>query len=415
MKYDVIIIGGGLSSLTAGIKLADLGKRVCLVSEGQNALHFFSGSFDLLGYNLEGKTVKNPIDAITSLPENHPYNIIGNKNISALADTAKSLLNEIGIKTIGDSANNHYRITPIGTLKPTWLTVDSLATSESIDKLNWKTADLINIKGFLDLPVSFLSHNLKKIGTECHVKDITTEVLTQARKSPTEMRASNIAKYLNDKSSLEEFADAINSISSDSEVVLLPSVIGIFSDHQVDVLRKLIKKPIAFVATMPPSVTGIRISTLLKQKFHELGGTILVGNKAISGEFKDNKLDSIAIQQLPDEKFYADNFILATGSFLSHGIESNYNRIYEPIFDLDVESDLDRKNWTVENVYSTQPYMSYGVKVNNDFKVSKAGKIIENLYAIGSVICGNNDVQLSSYAGVSMLTALKVTEILNRR
>ena len=292
MKYDVIIIGGGLSSLTAGIKLADLGKRVCLVSEGQNALHFFSGSFDLLGYNLEGKTVKNPIDAITSLPENHPYNIIGNKNITALADTAKSLLNEIGIKTIGDSANNHYRITPIGTLKPTWLTVDSLATSESIDKLNWKTADLINIKGFLDLPVSFLSHNLKKIGTECHVKDITTEVLTQARKSPTEMRASNIAKYLNDKSSLEDFADAINSISSDSEVVLLPSVIGIFSDHQVDVLRKLIKKPIAFVATMPPSVTGIRISTLLKQKFHELGGTILVGNKAISGEFKDNKLDS---------------------------------------------------------------------------------------------------------------------------
>lgn len=415
MKYDVIIIGGGLSSLTAGIKLADLGKRVCLVSEGQNALHFFSGSFDLLGYNLEGKTVKNPIDAITSLPENHPYNIIGNKNITALADTAKSLLNEIGIKTIGDSANNHYRITPIGTLKPTWLTVDSLATSESIDKLNWKTADLINIKGFLDLPVSFLSHNLKKIGTECHVKDITTEVLTQARKSPTEMRASNIAKYLNDKSSLEDFADAINSISSDSEVVLLPSVIGIFSDHQVDVLRKLIKKPIAFVATMPPSVTGIRISTLLKQKFHELGGTILVGNKAISGEFKDNKLDSITIQQLPDEKFYADNFILATGSFLSHGIESNYNRIYEPIFDLDVESDLDRKNWTVENVYSTQPYMSYGVKVNNDFKVSKAGKIIKNLYAIGSVICGNNDVQLSSYAGVSMLTALKVTEILNRR
>ena len=48
MKFDVIIIGGGLSGLTAGIALAEAGKEVALVSAGQNSLHFGSGSFDLL-------------------------------------------------------------------------------------------------------------------------------------------------------------------------------------------------------------------------------------------------------------------------------------------------------------------------------------------------------------------------------
>ena len=61
MKYDVVIIGGGLSALTAGITLASNGKRVCMVAAGQNSLHFSSGSFDFLGYDADGNAVTNPI------------------------------------------------------------------------------------------------------------------------------------------------------------------------------------------------------------------------------------------------------------------------------------------------------------------------------------------------------------------
>ena len=48
MKFDVVIIGGGLSGLTCGIKLAENGKKVCIVSYGQSSLHFNPGSFELL-------------------------------------------------------------------------------------------------------------------------------------------------------------------------------------------------------------------------------------------------------------------------------------------------------------------------------------------------------------------------------
>ena len=40
MRYDTIIIGGGLSGLTAGITLAKAGQKVCIVSAGQSSLHF---------------------------------------------------------------------------------------------------------------------------------------------------------------------------------------------------------------------------------------------------------------------------------------------------------------------------------------------------------------------------------------
>lgn len=82
MKFDYIIIGGGLCGLSAGIRLAEQGKKTAIVSSGQSALHFCAGSFGLLGKNGD-KTVLNPLEELDRLPEKHPYRLMG-KDLSLI-------------------------------------------------------------------------------------------------------------------------------------------------------------------------------------------------------------------------------------------------------------------------------------------------------------------------------------------
>ena len=50
----------------AGINLMQRGQHCLIISSGQSALHFFSGSMEL--YGVEG----DPMEAIAQLPASHP-------------------------------------------------------------------------------------------------------------------------------------------------------------------------------------------------------------------------------------------------------------------------------------------------------------------------------------------------------
>ena len=406
MKSDCIIIGGGLSGLTAAITLAEAGQKVTVVSAGQSSLHFGSGSLGLIGYNKEGQEVNNPLEAISSLSEKHPYNKVGTENIPVLAREAKALLDRCDIKTTGAVETNHYRLSPMGVPIPTWLTLDDMEALTSKEELKGKKITLVNIAGFLDLPYHYTLDNLTKAGAICSYKIIQLEEFDFARKSPTEMRASNLAKVIHDKGITDKLAVAISHVAGDADVVLLPAITGLKDAQLSEELRRKVNTPVKFIATMPPSVPGIRILELMRKRLYALGGRILIGDKAIEGRFKDNKLVEIKTAHLPEETLTADNFILATGSFMSQGLISDYSHVFEPVLGLDVDSLENRNDWYNENVLKAQPYMDFGVATDADLHAIKNGKTIENLFVTGSILSGHNNIKLADGEGVSMLTAM---------
>ncbi|PKQ64862.1 anaerobic glycerol-3-phosphate dehydrogenase subunit B [Labilibaculum filiforme] len=409
MKFDNIIIGGGLSGLTCGIKLAEQGRKCAIISSGQSAIHFFSGSFDLLG-RVHGEEVVNPIESMASLAATHPYQRVGVDNISRLATEAPELLERAGLKFFGIATKNHFVLTPMGIMKPTWLTIDDFTPFENKNAFPWKKAAILNFSGFLDFHTLFIQDGLKKFNVESQIKNFAMKEFEAIRRNPSEMRSTNIAKVFDQGNALEEFAQKVNQLSEGFEVVILPAVFGLFTKNIATALKAKVNKPVVLLPAIPPSVPGIRSQILLRKRFEALGGTYFLGDNVKDGVIENNKLLAIFTNNHADIKLEADQFILASGSFYSKGIVATRDKLYEPILGLDIDGDTDNNKWLDSKFFNDQPYMHYGVKTDSNFRALRNGKTIENLYVAGSVLGGANALKEGSGAGISLLTSLHVAE-----
>ncbi len=411
MNFDTVIIGGGLSGLITGISLLEKGNNCAIISSGQSALHFFSGSFDFLGY-ANNKEVESIEEEIDKLPASHPYSIIGKDNFMRLANEVKPLFKRIGINLNGDLAKNHYRVTPMGNLKPTLFSLDDFAFVEDKNSFPWKSVSLQNVEGFLDFNTSFIAEGLEKDGVKCTISTFSLPELERIRKSPTEMRSTNIAKIVDDTKELTRIAAVIEHNSGDCDVIMLPAVFGLHNKEAVNLLKKSVSKPIYFIPAIPPSVAGIRVQMLLKNYFLKLGGTFMLGDTVTWGEIRQSKLMHISTVNHGDICIKANNFVIASGSFFSHGLKSNIEEIYEPIFGLDLNTKVERGQWCDSDVFADQPFMSYGLAIDSSLRAKMKVNAIYNLYAAGSIIGGCNPLKEGCGAGVSILSAMRVAELI---
>ena len=190
MRMDTVIMGGGLSGLTCGIALAKRGQRVTIVAGGQSTLMFNGGSMELLG-NVDGKDVTAPLEAISTLPQSHPYSKIGAERLADIADEAKQLLADAGIEMEGNANANHWRITPMGIAKPAWLTLSENLRIDDLNSLPAKRVALMCIRGFFDQPNGMLAQGLRNLGFDVQSIEFTTDDITSLRRSPSEMRATS--------------------------------------------------------------------------------------------------------------------------------------------------------------------------------------------------------------------------------
>lgn len=405
MRFDTIVIGGGLSGLVSAIECARAGQKTAVVSAGQSALHFWSGSFELLG-NIDGRPViDNPLGRLGELSEDHPYRKIGEEKLRELLGKVPGIISDAGLKCTGTLDRNHMRLTPLGFLKPAWLTLGDYVSFAADQPLPWKKVALVNIYSYLDFYPRFLEYGLKKRGVECSISNVNIPQLDTLRKSTTEMRATNMSRILTD-SAVDALAAEVDKAAKGADAVIMPAILGIYSDAPVERLRNRVSVPVWFVPTTPASVPGVRCQLSLRDLFIRLGGEFLPGDTVKGGYFEKNRLRRIHTVNLGEMPLEADNFIISTGSFFGHGLIADMERIYEPVFGLDLNVTGGRTEWYRKDFYASQPYMSYGVVTDSHLRPSRKGETVENLYATGALLAGFNALKEGSGAGITLATAL---------
>ena len=413
MRYDVVLIGGGLSALVCGITLQKAGKRCLMVSAGQNALHFSSGSFGLLGRLPNGKEVTEPIAAVHKLGPEHPYSKIGDERVMEYAKRTPQFFADCGIELKGNRNSNMYRLTPAGTLMPCWLALKDTATFLGRDERIAGKVLVVNFAGYLDFNTAFLAEGLEKMGASVsRTVAVRLSEVERLRQNPSEMRSVNIARVMDREENWKAFAKEVSDLLQGEEHVVLPEVFGLADPVVADWLREMISAELLFVGTMPPSVPGIRMQMLLKKAFVSAGGTFLMGDEVLPSAISGGGVQYIRTANLGDIRLEADHFVLATGHFFGMGLSASPAEVRETVFGLEVDYPADRNDWYDKDFFARQEYLGFGVKTDADFHPFKDGGKVGNLFVIGAEAGGCNPLFEGCGGGVAIMTAFKTADVI---
>ncbi|HEH9411914.1 glycerol-3-phosphate dehydrogenase subunit GlpB [Aeromonas salmonicida] len=413
MKFDSIVIGGGMAGLSAALRLAEAGQKTLLMASGQSALHFSSGSIDLL--ESEGDP-RAALPAFMAEHPDHPYSKVGLTNIEASLADLQRHCHEQGLPLFRQETN-HQRLTPIGTLKSTWLSPHTCACQTDAPAPD--AILLATLEGFRDFHPALAAANLATHSRFANCRIMTGEIrlpqLAEFSRNPHEFRSADIARLF-DKQKGDQpdlLADLAREIcrmvheSSDPGCrhVVLPACLSLgLVGPRLAELEKRTGCTIKEVATMPPSLIGMRMQEALKRRFQALGGTFLTSERVLGARYEGDKVLGVHSQNGDDQLFEADHFVLASGSFFSRGLESRLRGIREPIFDADVLSLEERDAWAGRRLFDHHPFMGFGVKTDDKLRVMRGGKPLTNLYGAGSVLAHYDPIREGSGSGVAVAT-----------
>lgn len=420
MKFDTIIIGGGLAGLTCGLRLAHAKKKVAVISGGLNSQNFASGSIDLLGF-LGSAPVTEPFDAIKELiasdtAKAHPYTKAG---IKLIRDALDFIVEETAAQGLGlfrDGGRNHFKITPLGELRPTYLSQRSIwherlaGTLRSISRVA-----ILGFDGYRDFHPGITAANLRR---HPRASGITIESglieLPDDGRNQCEYRSIDIARIFERDENLRSISSQIVRLFPDAQMIGLPCCIGVFNYNETyERLCELTGKTVFEIPTPPPSLPGMRLDEAVKSRYMG-SGMYMSGDRVLSGGIKEALAEYAVTESAPEIMLEADSFVLATGSFLGGGLVSTFDEgIREPVFGLSVDADRERSKWYSPRFFAKEshPFLSYGVSTDRHLRAKDSrGRVIQNLFCAGAVLSGYDPVREGSGGGVAAATGFAAAE-----
>ncbi|PKN71442.1 MAG: hypothetical protein CVU54_00010 [Deltaproteobacteria bacterium HGW-Deltaproteobacteria-12] len=381
-EYDVVIIGAGVSGLTAGAVLAALGFKTALVTTGEPTACLSTGCIDFCSRD------KNPLQALQNLPPEHPFHLVSPKLIRESADNFQTAMKEMGIPYAGSLYENRNVLSALGTFKTTCLVP---ATMRAAPQSGEDALHIITFTGLKDFYPSYIISRRRNTKFSVYDAGVSSTM--------------GIAAHFEDNNFLESFLVWLKGENISADKLAFPAVLGLGSAVQIaETIALRLGRPVFEIPTIPPSMPGRRLFNALKNNYRKKGGTIYWG-WPVTGIEKSGKIIeavSTASRGRPNS-LNARAFILATGSFVGGGLVAGKETITEKIFNLPVHVPGPREAWFNNDYFS----FNHGIGkagIIADSKLRPKGSPWENIFVCGGILANTEILKNGCGHGLALAT-----------
>ncbi|MBW2674203.1 MAG: anaerobic glycerol-3-phosphate dehydrogenase subunit B [Deltaproteobacteria bacterium] len=386
--YDVVIIGGGMSGMMAAAALAEKGKKVAVISKGDPVCCFSTGCIDLLA---DGD---DPLRGIGSLPDNHPYRLVGEDAIAHSLELFRGIMSEGGVPYVGDVHANRKVLTSLGRCKTTCLVPETMEFSD------FDADEYIHVISFYKMK-DFYPQYITSRYTNAGYSVFDPGVITTA----------GIAEKFENRPFLEDFLSWVQGLDIPEGRIALPAVLGrvlagdIYHEVSAGCGRKFFEIP-----TLPPSMPGLRLFGGLKKALLRKGVNLYWGRGIYSVEKLGNRIEAVTLASVGRAmRVEGRAFILATGSFVSGGLQASMDTVTETVFDLPTYLPGGRESWFNDDFFASgHEIEKSGIQVDSSFR--PVDTEIENLYVCGSILAFSEVMKYRCGHGMAIATGVAAAE-----
>jgi glycerol-3-phosphate dehydrogenase subunit B len=363
-EYDVVVIGGGISGLTAAVDLAESGRRVAVVSRGDPIACLSTGCIDLL----DGTA--NPLAALASLPDRHPYRLLGEEGVEQALEKFRERMAAAGLVYMGSPRVNRAILTPLGTFKTTCLVPETMNASPGRYD---EAVHIVSFAGLKDFYPSYIQARFRRS---------TVSVFEAGPVTPL-----SLAQSFETPPFRGRFLDWLGGLDRTEEKIGLPAVLGLNGFRAIqEAVEEKAGLPVFEIPTLPPSVAGMRLFRALKGCLKKAGGQLYWGRPVASVERYGRVVEAVTIAARGRRiRVNGKAFVLATGSFVSGGLYARIDGIQETVLGLPVQAPSFRGDWFSPDFFPPcHPIEEAGVEVDESWR--PAGTSLENVFVCGSLL-----------------------------
>jgi glycerol-3-phosphate dehydrogenase subunit B len=405
VTYDTVVIGAGVAGLTAALRLAEAGERVLVVAKGVGSTHLAPATIDVLGFD-PGR-VESPGKALPAFADanpDHPYARLSPELVGASVEWLAARLPAIGYQ--GGLEENFLLPTAVGAVKPSALVPETMAAGDLRAGGRFVFVGL----GLKDFYPAYLADNLAQAPLDGQVVSARALEASPPVAGEADRSSVGFARLFEEPSFREALVRELAGKLEPDEGVGFPAVLGLGRAGEVwRELEARLERPVFEVATLPPSLSGIRLYEAMSAALREAGGRIHVGEPVVGAETAAGRVEAVITQPTARATTYrARSFVLATGGFASGGLEvDSHGRTSEAVFDLPLAgAAAPGAPRFLPDYFDEHPLNRIGVAVDDSLHpIDEDDRpLYENLHASGATLAGALPWQEASGNGLSLAT-----------